>query len=54
MIKALKKLASEYSNPNCHPNEDPNTLTWVEFVRYNQVCKNQKNDVNASLEVFYH
>lgn len=54
VTKALKKLASEISNPNCHPNEDPLTLNWVEFARFGQVCKMQKTELLASTDVFYH
>ena len=53
-IVELKRLAKEYANPNIMPNEDPNSLSWVEFARYRQVCKLDKIETQATLTVLYH
>lgn len=39
-MKSLKLLAKEITSPFLPPNNDQTSVTWVEFQKYNQVCKN--------------
>ena len=53
ILKELKQLASEVSNPNVQPNYRQDCLTWVEFMRFKQVGKMQKVEVQTELGVLH-